>query len=224
MSYARKTVLLSVCLLLIIGSSPAFAGGFADLYLGGAFHQDEDVSFSGAGQTVSGESDPDNAFSAGYRMGYWFESVRWLGVALEASYFTQDMDGADVTILPVSALLMVQAPLNPSRYASRTWIPYAGVGPAVFFADIEYDVSNSPIPGMLGINGLSGKYEDEVAEVGLDVRAGVRYMFRSNLGVFGEYRFTTFTADFEENVLGTKIKTELDVNTHHLLFGLNYMF
>jgi len=224
MGYVRTATVLAVLGFLILGGAPVFAGGFADLYLGGSFHQEEDVSFSAAGQRVSGESDPDNAFTIGYRMGYWFEGARWLGVALDGSYYTHDMAFADVTIFPLSALLMVQAVSNDKHRREPVWVPYAGVGPALFFADIEYDVSNSGVPALLALGGLSGKYEDEIAEVGLDARAGVRYMFRENIGVFGEYRFTTFSPEFEENVLGVKVKTEFDANTHHVVFGLNYSF
>lgn len=224
MGSVRKAAVLMVLGFLTMSASPVWAGGFADLYLGGAFPQDEDVSFSGGGRSVSVDSDPDNAFTVGYRMGYWFETARWLGVALEGSYFTHDTDFADVTIFPVSALLMVQAVQSGARYPAETWVPYAGIGPALFFADIEYNVANAPVPGMLDIQGLSGNYEDDLAEIGLDVRAGIRYMFRENMGVFGEYRFTSFSPEFEESVLGTKVKTEFDVNTHHVMFGLNYQF
>jgi len=224
MGYVRKAVVLMVLGFMMMGASPALAGGFADLYVGGSFHQDEEISFSGADQSVSVDSDPDNAFTVGYRMGYWFETARWLGVALEGSYFTHDTDFADVTIFPVSALLMVQAVQSGPQRQDPSWIPYAGIGPALFFADIEYNVANSAVPDVLALAGLSGQYEDEIAEIGLDVRAGIRYMFRENMGVFGEYRFTSFSPEFEESVLGIKVETEFDVNTHHVVFGLNYQF
>lgn len=224
MGFVRTVVVLTALGFLMLGASPVFAGGFADLYLGGAFHQGDDVTFSGAGQSVSADSDPDNAFTVGYRMGYWFERARWLGIALEGSYFTYDTDFADMTVFPVSALLMVQADPGGSRRNAAAWVPYAGIGPALFFANIEYNVSNSAVPEILSLAGLSGKYEDDVVEIGLDVRAGVRYMFRKNLGLFGEYRFTTFSPEFEESVLGVKVQTEFDANTHHLVFGLNYAF
>lgn len=224
MGYVRPRITLIMGALLIISAGPVMAGGFADLYVGGAFHQDEEISYKGAEQRISYSADPDTGFTVGYRMGYWFDSIPWLGIALEGSYYTHDTDVADVTVFPLSALLMIQAHPGPVRYREPIWIPYAGIGPALFLATIDYDVADSPVPGMLDVAGLSGDYEDDTSEVGLDVRAGIRYMFRENMGLFGEYRFTSFSPDFDESVLGTKIKTAFDANTHHVLVGLNYAF
>ncbi len=223
--YRWMVTVLVVAGVLWIGAAPAAAGGFADLYLGGAFHSEDNATFSGAGQRVSVDTDPDNAWTVGYRMGYWFEGVRWLGVALDGSYYTHDSDFADVTIFPISALLMVQAAPSESRYPAATpWVPYAGIGPALFIADIEFDVDDAPVPGLVGIGGLSGHYEDDITEIGLDVRAGIRYMFRENMGIFGEYRYTSFSPEFEEDVMGTTVETSFDADTHHVVFGLNYGF
>lgn len=225
MKLTRLTIILLSLSLLTLNPPFAAAERFADLYVGGTFSTDEDVTISASGGKVTEEVDFDGSFTVGYRMGYWFERLSWVGVALDASCFTQNTDNADIDIIPVSGLLMFRLPLMKSNdYPKGELLPYVGIGPGIFFSDIEYEVANSPVPDLVGTPGLSGTYSDQRVDIGLDVRAGIKKMFGYFGGVFIEYRFTKFSPDFEDNVLGTKVKTETDLNTHHVLIGFSYNF
>jgi len=78
------------------------------------------------------------------------------------------------------------------------------VGPGVYFSHIKI----SPNPGFGS--------KDSDSSGGIKVAAGSTWMFTRNIGLFGEYRFSHFTAD----LLGF----EQDVNTHRLQVGATFRF
>jgi hypothetical protein len=82
--------------------------------------------------------------------------------------------------------------------------PYLTIGPGVYFSHIEI----SPSPGFGS--------RDSDSSAGIKVAAGSTWMFTRNIGLFGEYRFSHFTAD----LLGF----EKDVNTYRLQVGATFRF
>lgn len=222
---STRLMIILLCLSLLTLSPPFVAAErFADLYVGGSFSTDEDFTVSASGGTATIEVDFDSSFTLGYRLGYWFESFPWVGLALEASYFSSDTENIDLYAIPVSGLLMFRLPLMKSNdYPRGQFQPYVGIGPGVFFSSIEYEVARSAVPDLLETP-VSGTYSDQREYIGLDVRAGIKKMFGYSSGVFVEYRFTKFIPDFEDNVLGEKVKTEIDLNTHHVSIGFSFSF
>ena len=226
------TILLSLSMFTL---NPPFATAerFAALYVGGSFTTDHDLSISSPEKKFTSKVNFDDSFTLGYRMGYWFETFPEIGLALEASYFRPNaydknlhtIDHADLYTIPVSALLMFRRPLMKSNdYPKGQLLPYVGVGPAIFFSKIEYEVESTAIPGLLDMPDLSGEYSDQTVDIGLDLRVGIKTMFGHNRAVFLEYRFTKFGPDFEVNVLGNNVRTETDIDTHHVLIGLSCNF
>jgi|GEM_PF-1477380 len=205
----------------------SYAERFADIILGGSLSMDETITISAAPQAkATARVNFGRSFIIGYRLGGWSEKHRWAGFALDASLFQQSIDGGDIEIIPLSALLMLRLPLlkSDAHPAGELW-PYIGLGPSIFFSTINYNVRDSAIPALLH-QPISGTYSDRAADIGLDLRAGIAKMLPHYppLAVFGEYRYSQFKPDFEEDVLGTEVKIATKLTTHHLLVGFTYRF
>lgn len=198
---------------LIVRPAVSRAEGFADIGIGGAFTQNEDVEVFGGG-AASGifRGDFADSFTAGGRGGYWFDQIPWFGVAGTVSYFQPDVRPADIgdveridfTVVPITALAMFRAPVQVSRrFPYGQLQPYAGVGPGLFISDFS-----------------DFGFSDTTADPGIDVRAGMYWLFTPEIGMFGEYRFTYFNAELEDR--GASVET--DVNTHYFVAGLSVRF
>ncbi|MEW6380317.1 MAG: outer membrane beta-barrel protein [bacterium] len=210
---------------LILDSPPCRAEKFADLSIGGSFSTDENLTISAPREKATGKVSFSNSFIVGYRLGYWFESQRWAGVAVDASLFRQDIDDdGSLEVIPVSTLLMLRLPLLKSHAHPRgAFWPYVGLGPGIFFSSIEYEVADSDIPALLGKR-ISGTYSDREADIGLDARAGFAIRLPRHIAIFSEYRYTRFDPDFKEDVLGVKVNLATELKTHHLLCGFTCFF
>jgi len=217
-----------ILILLSIFPMPASAEWFADLYFGEASTQsadiDVEVSSSGLG-FVSTQSDTekvnfDNSFMVGGRFGYYFESLPWLGFALDLSYFQADGKNVDNDIVPISLLLMLRWPLFKSeKFPKGRLQPYAGIGPGFFLADSKVDFRPA-VPER-----VSGSSTD----VGIDIRLGLAWQFHKRMALFGEYRYTNFSIDMEQRDIlygfaGTKESMHTNLRTNHFLIGLSYRF
>lgn len=194
-------------------ASPASAEWFADLYVGAAFTQKDDVSVSipDAGLRVTEQSDPGTSVSVGGRVGYWFDGIRWLGLALDASYFRP---GEDLDVYPISPLVMVRWPLQQStEFPAGRIQPYIAIGPGIFVSKTEFTVEE-----------IGERLEDTSVDLGLDVRGGLTWLLARNVGLFGEYRFTHFEAEHEGTLLGLKTTLEATLPTHHIVVGVTFRF
>jgi len=212
MQHHRQILILVAALLL--APVEGRGEGFVDFAIGGSFTRDSDTTFD----DVAFDSKLEDSVSSGARGGYWFDAVPWLGVGGMVSYFQPDIeiegvDDRDVTVIPLTALLMLRAPLLPSDNVPRGRLqPYLNVGPGAFLTQVED--------------------EDVGADVGVDVHAGLTWMFTSRFGMFGEYRFTHYQANVEDgldvDVGGTTFTRRVDfestLDTHHVLTGFAWHF
>jgi opacity protein-like surface antigen len=200
--FVIATLVLSA---LVLAPVLAFSETFVDLYAGGAFPMDTHTTFNGT--EAASKSPYKDSFVFGGRVGYYFEGVPWVGLALDASYFKADINlpnGAENDVIPVSALLMVRAPLNVTTDFPHGRVqPYLGIGPSFVYskADVESD-------------------DDTSFNMGFDVHLGLNYMFTRNIGIFGEYRFTYVKPSYELN--GTTVEPNFSVN--HFAVGLAFRF
>jgi opacity protein-like surface antigen len=188
--------------------SPARAEMFLDLYGGGAFPMDSDTTISGPGYVVIGESPYKDSFVVGGRVGYYFEGrARWLGLALDVSYFKADIDvpnGAQNDVVPISLLLMVRTPLIASPEFPRGRLqPYVGIGPSFVYSRSK-----------------AGTSSDTSFDVGFDFRLGLTWMVTKTIGLFGEYRFSYVQPDY--NLNGETVEPEFGVN--HIAAGVTFRF
>ena len=200
--FVIATLVLSA---LVLAPVLAFSETFVDLYAGGALPMDTHTTFNG---TEAGSKSPyKDSFVFGGRVGYYFEGVPWVGLALDASYFKADINlpnGAENDVIPVSALLMVRAPLNVTTDFPHGRVqPYLGIGPS--FVSSKADVESD---------------DDTSFNMGFDVHLGLNYMFTRNIGIFGEYRFSYVKPSYELN--GTTVEPNFSVN--HFAVGVAFRF
>jgi len=164
----------------------------------------------------------DSSPTIGGRVGYWVDRLPWFGVALDISYFgarTSAMgSNAQFEVIPFSFLAMVRVPLFTSEpYPRGRMRPYAAVGPSVVLARASTDFGPSVPP--VGKEWGKG--------VGLDIRAGLDWMFTPHLALFTEYRFfythikaescTSFCFGSNDTITAT-------LQTHMISAGLAYHF
>jgi len=198
--------------------------GFVDVYGGYSKTADDTVDATRVTTnfiTVSEESASrsvsyDPSFTVGARVGTYFQ---FIGGALDISYFEANDSSFENNIVSISGLLMLRAQLFPTDNVPRgQFQPYLAVGPGYFMA--SHDVNFQP--------DISGSFELTDGNIGIDARAGVRWLFNKNLGLFAEYRVTHFGVDSENDSVTINgrptesVKTTM--TTQHVLGGLTFSF
>jgi opacity protein-like surface antigen len=211
---------------IVLGGGSASAEVFFDLYGGASNFGDPDFTVSREGQARETErASADTDFTVGGRGGYWFDrqNLRWLGVALDISYFepeytpeggTGNVAKVKVRTVPITPLVMFRLPLLESpQHPNGQLQLYTGAGLGIFILDTTVRFLSG-----------AGEVSKEGASIGVDLRAGVAYEFLPNWAAFAEYRFTHFSVEPEGRVDGQKTKVEIDLDAHHVLFGVSYRF
>ena len=197
---------------LVTAALPASAEWVTDVYLGAAITQKDDVTIQIEGLRASEKVNFDTSFTLGGRVAYWFESTPWLGLAIDASVYNPD---ADLTVFPISALLMLRWPLLTSvEFPKGRLQPYAGIGPGVFISTTKVDLRPE----------VPAEFSDTSIDLGLDARAGIAWLFAKNTAVFAEYRFTHVSPRFEDRPADLQTTVDVDLNTHHMLVGISFRF
>lgn len=197
-------------------TAPSKETWFADLYFGGVVPEDGKLNGEASPFDVSindsAKADYDNTYVVGGRMGFWSPGNRWIGLALDVSYFELEAEGTETKILPVSALVIV-------RYPGDRLQPYMGIGAGVFFTDTKVDIQ---------LSGQNKNFSDTAADLGLDTRAGLAWRLFRDFAIFGEYRFTYFEADYSDKINSggteTDVNIEIDNKVHYFLLGFSYRF
>ncbi|MGD0946627.1 MAG: outer membrane beta-barrel protein [Candidatus Binatia bacterium] len=195
-----------VMAVLLAGPRMLWAEGFADIGVGGAITQNAQITTENNGNRAEGRAHFADSVTVGGRIGYWFEGAPLLGVAGTVSYYQPGASGstAKTEVVPLTLLAMARWPvLESNEFPNGRLQPYVGVGPGFFITDVS-------APG----------FSDTSKEAGLDVRAGVHWLFTSHVGSFVEYRLTHVGTTFRDQ--GERVETSL--TTHHFLTGMAYHF
>jgi opacity protein-like surface antigen len=157
----------------------------------------------------------------GAKVGYYFESLRWLGIEGEVFQLSPNVKqqivsetppgGATTTTLKPGANLIVNTVvLNVvARTQFGQWEPYVGIGPAGFIAQLNMKYRE------LGRDPLA----ISSARLGLNVEAGLRYRFLNHLAVFGEWKFNNARFRFD-----SPAHIDATYNVHFLVIGVGYHF
>jgi len=214
-------LVMSILGLLIFTQNTATAEISLNFYIGGAFTGEEDADAKIDGFSIKGEIDYEDSITFGGRVAYWFESMPWLGLALDLSYFAPDLDERDVdgdlSVVPISLLVMFRGQLmKSSAFPNGQLHPYFGIGPGLFFSSIDIDI--------VDVDDFDVDFDDDSTDVGLDLRAGLAWFFNIEWDVFVEYRYTSVEPDFDEDYFGVEVEIEPELGTHHFLVGLSYHF
>jgi hypothetical protein len=208
-------VLLGVFMLFI----PKYALGewSGDIYIGIHNSQADDMSIDFNGATVKTVADSDSGSIFGGRIGYWFESYSWLGLALDASVSELNFDDIDIGVGSISTLLMARMALNSSEEFPKGRIqPYLGVGPGFFFGGMSEFIDEVPPAGRV--------LDDDYFSLGFDGRIGIYYLIKQSVGILLEYGFKRFSPTFNDDVPGGEISLEPTITTHNFLAGISLRF
>jgi len=161
-----------------------------------------------------------DSFMYGAKLGYYFESVKWLGVETEVfntnpnnkqQPLTASSPGGSVTFTNPGENLRV---LNWSpitvvlRYQAGPFEPYGGVGMGVFFAHLS-----------------SGGESTSDTNVGVNTQLGLRYKVTQHLAVFTEWKTNFVKLHFDASTPHANaggFKADYGVNM--LAFGVGYHF
>ncbi|MBH0199698.1 MAG: porin family protein [Nitrospira sp.] len=234
----KRPFVMTVALAIVYGLPPvSLAEPVVSLYGGGAFPQSSTVTttvqrtpcFICPTSTVTGSRrvNFDSSPTIGGRVGYWVDRVPWFGVAFDMSYFGARASGIDSNaqfeVIPLSFLAMFRVPLFTSEnYPRGRMRPYAAVGPSFVLALASTDFGQT-VPSV---------GQEWSKSAGLDIRAGLDWMFAPHLAVFTEYRFFythikaescntsgSFSLCFGSNDIITST-----LQTHMISAGLAYHF
>jgi hypothetical protein len=221
-----------------VGSRPASAEWFADLFAGLSFTRDRDVKLNdqGIGQGTYESVEFDRSLAWGGRAGRYFDSLPFLGLGLDFFRYYPDIGGQsvqlrgcffpggcgsgrggtgslDVETTSVSVDLMLRLPLWKSTEAPQGRVqPYVAVGPPLFITTITPRNTRN----------FRNHDDDTDYSFGNKAAAGVAVQVWSNLALFGEYRFTHVSPEVElrdANLNRTTLRTDLD--THSALLGIS---
>jgi hypothetical protein len=239
----RHVAIVVGTLLILTGARPAAAEWLVDLYAGGAFTENAKLTIEGrtaAGSTRGTQElrvDPSAEFGA--RIGRWFDSAKWLGIAVDAFHFEPNISaqqasaltdtglvaGArlqpiDVSVTALALDLMFRVPgiLGTSDIPQGRLQPYVTAGAAGFVVEVT-DTTNFAPARQSGVGVFPG----------LKLGGGLAWQFHKNVALFAEYRFTHFHASFEDasfRIASTRAKAsgDVDINTHHAVGGLSIRF
>ena len=203
-----------------LSAPPASAQWFADLYLGGAYTRKSDVTVkSPAGDTTFRGVGFNTSAAYGGRIGYWFESLRLVGLSLDVSHFRPDtvpssLKRLDLYMTPISFDLMLRWPLlTTEEFPQGRLQPYLAVGPAVALAEAK-DTTNFT---------LANQYETDFP-VGVKAGLGLAWQLYQHVALFVEYRFTHFRPEFTFRSPPGHARLEVDLNTHSPVAGISLRF
>lgn len=201
---------------------------FIDFYVGSTSTQKADVQGTSAfGNANANDVKFDSSLVGGMRLGAWMPSVRYLGFAVDAFYFTTNIKpqtltgciGTSCGALSTTAEtkqehfaiafdIMLRLPLAKSEeFPVGRFQPYITVGPALF-------ISRWKEPG----------FSSTTTTLGFKGGAGAKFFFTNNVALFGEYRLTSFEPEQSFRVANVQFDVSNRLTTHHFLGGLSIHF
>lgn len=218
---------LSLCLIsLLCSSDPApaemYIAGQAGATLPNAF---SDVKLSGSNYPQGGtmtDTPLKSSVMYGGKLGYYFESLKWLGIETEVFTATPHAKQYMATAtVPAGSATFVQpgGSVRATTWAFNLLVrhqmgnfePYAGIGPGIFFA--SYGAPN-------GAGGMSNASD---TSIGLNTQLGLRYRLTDHVALFGEWKYNSASMKFDRATLpGTNIEGQY--SAHILAVGLGYHF
>jgi opacity protein-like surface antigen len=229
---------------LLVSVHPAAAEWFTDLYGGGSLTESSRFSLDGNidGAPVAGLISNvkfEKSFTVGGRVGYWFESLTFFGVGLDAWHFRPD-------ISPQTG--MGKGTINDSRGALfGVPISVNGAGP-VRLPEVDFRVTAvapelllrwpmlvstdfphgqfqpyltvGPALYIVDLEGFHPSKFHPKTSIGVTGGGGLAWQFTKHIGVFAEYRYTNTRPSLESGDI--VFKTHL--STHHLLGGISFRY
>jgi opacity protein-like surface antigen len=225
MKTIKPTIIALICLgFALLSGTPASAEWFGDVYVGATFTQSHDVRINAgaAGGGTFSDVDFKTGLTWGGRFGHYFESLPFLGVAVDLLNFSSDIsrsDGAgagsfDLSTTAVAVDLLLRLPLLKTADAPKGRLqPYVGAGVPVFFTTVT--PRNTTL--------FRNHQPDTAVAVGYSATGGIAFQVFSNLMLFAEYRFNhhRVDADLENSVSASNATFRTDLDSHSTLIGVS---
>jgi opacity protein-like surface antigen len=201
------------------GPGEFFVGGF----LGASFVPGTDWTYQVAGQNITARNmNIDPGITGGIKLGYFFDSCPYLGVEAEGSIGNHPQPSQTVALAQGAAVRV------PGQTLLAWTMALHLVGRYGFLPDQE--VPFGRLQPYVGIGpGLVVLYaeSDSAKNFGLEVEAGLRYMFTKHLGGFVEYKFSKqWAVELESQQLINlpSSRAEFDFDRHQVVAGVSYHF
>ena len=217
--------------------TPAHAEWAIDLFGGASWTKSTDMDVSGrdsSGLSVrSTFSDLElhTGFTVGARVGYWFEFAPYLGLGLDAFYFSLPIPAQTVASSSTFSGSFLGKPITFTSSGDANIhavdLPSAAFSPQIMLRWPLLTSEDAPKGRLQPYLGAGPAWaftvnSDELALVlGGLIRAGVAVQVFRHLALFVEYRYSFFPG-FELQDRGLTFKTDLD--THHVVGGLSIRF
>ena len=206
------------------GPGEFFIGGF----FGGAFVPGTDWTYAIAGQNITSRNMTiDPGVTGGIKLGYFLDSCPYFGVEAEGSIGNQPQPSQTVSLNPP-----VRGVVTTGRVTNQTLLVWTMalhlVGRYGFLPDQEVPFGRlQPYVGIgPGLVVLYGE-ADSAKNFGLELEAGLRYMFTKHLGGFLEYKFSKqWAVELESQQMANlpASTATFDFARHQVVAGLAYHF
>ena len=234
---ASAAVALFVIATLGVVTTPAHAEWAIDLFGGASWTKSADMDVSGhdsSGLSVRStlsDVELDTGFTVGGRVGYWFEFAPFLGLGLDAFYFSLPIPAQTVSASDTFSGSFLGKPITFTSSGAAN-IPAVDLPSAAFSPQLmlrwplltSADAPKGRLQPYIGAGpawAFTVKSDELAVVLGGLVRAGVAVQVFQHLALFAEYRYSFFPG-FELQDRGLTLKTDLD--THHVVGGLSFRF
>lgn len=223
---------------LMLSAGPASAEWFADVFVGQSMTKDSDVTVHSApGQTVFRDVEFDRSLAYGGRFGRYFDSVPFLGLAVDYFHFSPrigpqpvNVDGCvpgggcgggpsgtqkiDIESMAISLDVMLRLPLLKTQSA-----PYGALQPYLMAGAPLFITTITPRTTALFRN----HQDDTDFSFGYKFGGGLAFHIVRNLMLFGEYRYThtEVSAGDLDGADNGRARFKTDLDTHSALIGLS---
>jgi opacity protein-like surface antigen len=225
----------SLTLALTFFASSAMAGAptwmkdqYVDIYYGSAGSKAENVTatitkyslFGGSQEEYSRKVDFTSSSVLGGRWGFWLETDPLYGFAVDVSYQSIKGENVKIDLLPISCMFFFRYPWLPTeKYPYGRIQPYGGIGLSLLSANMTVDFT----PDVSNV--VSGGGEG----IGVDLRAGLKWMITEKVGVFTEVRHLQGKLDIEDEAdifppfiwSDTTEEASTSINSQQLIFGIS---
>jgi len=221
-----------------LGAAPARAELAIDIFGGVSWTKSTDVAVDGIDDSnvsikgVFKDVDLDPGFTVGLRLGYWFESLPFLGLGLDGFYFSLPVPAQTVsTTVNVSGKIF-DKPISSSNSGQARLpsfeLPSAGFSPQLMLRWPLLTSNDLPKGRLQPYIGLGPAWAvtidtDKAALIlGGLVRGGISFQLFRHLSLFAEYRYSFFPNFELRDKSGLHFTTDLD--THNVVGGISFRF
>jgi len=229
---------------LLVSVQPAAAEWFADLYGGGSVTESSRVSLDGTidGAPVAGLISNvrfEKSFTVGGRGGYWFESLVFIGVGLDAWYFRPDINpqtrkgkgtiidsrgmlfGVPINVNGAGPVRLPEIDFHVTAVAPELLLRWPlRVSPDFPHGQLQPYVTVGPALYIVDLDGFHPSTFNPRTSIGVTGGGGLAWQFTKHVGVFTEYRYTNARPSLQSG--DVVFKTHL--STHHLLGGISFRY